>query len=117
MINFRIFICIKFIFNFPFIKFRGDDLPHNGVQYCAIHAVGEERFIFTLCKDLKMRIWSCQVITSMLLLFTSRLIFLYCFLPPTKFFLSFPLHYCWGLSLDCSTTLLETYFQNMRPVL
>eukprot|EP00795_Rhopilema_esculentum_P012941 gene12941-3700_t len=41
---------------------RGDNLPHDSVQSCEIHTIGKECFIFALCKDLKIRIWSCKTL-------------------------------------------------------
>jgi len=39
---------------------RGDEVPYDGVQLSEIHTFEDQKFIFTLCKDLKLRIWSCQ---------------------------------------------------------
>ena len=54
--------CILLCNELPWLfSCRSDDVAHDGARFCEIHSIGGKRFIFTLCKDLKIRIWSCQV--------------------------------------------------------
>eukprot|EP00794_Sanderia_malayensis_P016776 gene16776-18471_t len=40
--------------------FRGENLPHDSVQSVTVEAAGESNYVFALCRDLKIRIWSCK---------------------------------------------------------
>ncbi len=52
---------IKGIKGDDYLFFRGDALPHDSVQSVTIQGAGAHTYIFALCKDLKIRIWCCQV--------------------------------------------------------
>jgi hypothetical protein len=42
----------------------GDGVASNSVVSAQIHPISKETYVFTLCQDYKIRVWSCQVLLS-----------------------------------------------------
>lgn len=40
----------------------GEGAASNAVVSAQIHPISKETFVFTLCQDYKIRVWSCQVL-------------------------------------------------------
>ncbi|CAB3993284.1 nuclear pore complex Nup160-like [Paramuricea clavata] len=41
-------------------RIRGDGVASNSVVSAQIHPISKETYVFTLCQDYKIRVWSCQ---------------------------------------------------------
>ena len=41
---------------------RRDTMASDAVMSVGIHPYGKQMCVFALCRDLKLRIWSCQVL-------------------------------------------------------
>lgn len=39
----------------------GDGVPSDGVVSAQIHPISKETYVFALCQDYKIRVWSCKV--------------------------------------------------------
>ena len=51
-----------FINPWCFVFNSGDGVASDSVVSAQIHPISKETYVFTLCQDYKIRVWSCQVL-------------------------------------------------------